>query len=110
MLTNSGHFEFTRPSMLSVFSDLMVVCNIDMDETMDLTRTLVSMSGRIAMMKAVEHSRFERVGEIIVAISFSGSFEASSYRTIMATGADVAFMGSKETNASVLAGGPPRKL
>ncbi len=104
MLTDSGHFEFARPSMLSVFSDLMVRCGIDMDEAMDLIHTPVSMSEKIAMMKAIERSRFERVGEMIVAISFGGSFEASSCKAIMAAGADVAFVGSQRDECFRLSG------
>ena len=95
MLTDSGHFQYARPSMLSSFQDLMVRCSIDMDEAMDLTRAPVSMSEKIAMMKAIERTRFDRVGEMIVAISFGGSFEASSCRAIMAAGADVVFVGSQ---------------
>ena len=95
MLTDSGHFQFAKPSMLPVFSDIMVRCNIEMDEAIGLTQAPVSMSERIAMMKAIERTRFDRVGEMIVAISFGGSFEASSCRAILAAGADVVFVGSQ---------------
>lgn len=95
MLTDSGHFQFAKPSMLPVFSDIMVRCQIDMDEAMGLTRATMSMSEKIAMLKAIERTRFDRVGEMIVAISFGGSFEASSCRAILAAGADVVFVGSQ---------------
>ncbi len=95
MLTDSGHFQFARPALLTAFSDIMVRCGIEMDEAMALTEAPVSMSERIAMLKAIERTRFERVGEMIVAISFGGSFEASSCRAIMAAGADVVFVGSQ---------------
>ena len=95
MLTDSGHFQFARPAMLPAFADIMSRCGIEMDEAMELTQAPVSMSERIAMMKAIERTRFDRVGEMIVAISFGGSFEASSCRAIMAAGADVVFVGSQ---------------
>ena len=95
MLTDSGHFQYAKPAMLPEFSDIMVRCGIEMDEAMDLTQAPVSMSEKIAMMKAIERTRFDRVGEMIVAISFGGSFEASSCRAIMAAGADVVFVGSQ---------------
>ncbi len=95
MLTDSGHFQFAKPSMLPVFSDIMVRCHIDMDEAMGLTHATMSMSEKIAMLKAIERTRFDRVGEMIVAISFGGSFEASSCRAILAAGADVVFVGSQ---------------
>lgn len=98
MLTDSGHFQFAKPDMLPSFSEIMNKCGIEMDEAMDLTEAPVSMSERVAMMKAIERTRFDRVGEMIVAISFGGSFEASSCRAIMAAGADVVFVGSQREN------------
>ena len=85
MLTDSGHFQFARPAMLPAFADIMSRCGIEMDEAMELTQAPVSMSERIAMMKAIERTRFDRVGEMIVAISFGGSFEASFRLSARAT-------------------------
>ena len=62
MLTDSGHFQFARPAMLPAFADIMSRCGIEMDEAMELTQAPVSMSERIAMMKAIERTRFDRVG------------------------------------------------
>lgn len=104
MLTDSGHFQYARPALMRCFSDLMDRCSIEMDEAMDLVRAPVSMSERIAMMKAIERTRFDRVGEMIVAISFGGSFEASSCRAIMAAGADVVFVGSQREDMFRLSG------
>ncbi len=95
MLTDSGHFQFARPGMLIAFSDLMVRCGIEMDEAIDLTRAPVSMSEKVATMKAIERTRFDRVGDMIVAASFGGSYESASCRAIMAAGADVVFVGSQ---------------
>lgn len=104
MLTDSGHFQYARPALMRCFSDLMERCSIDMDEAMGLVQAPVSMSERIAMMKAIERTRFDRVGEMIVAISFGGSFEASSCRAIMAAGADVVFVGSQRDEMFRLSG------
>lgn len=104
MLTDSGHFQYAKPAMLRAFSEIMTGCGIDMDEAMDLTQAPVSMSERIAMLKAIERTRFDRVGEMIVAISFGGSFEASSCRAIMAAGADVVFVGSQRDENFRLSG------
>lgn len=95
MLTDSGHFQYARADMLPVFGEIMGTCGIEMDEAMELTQAPVSMSEKVAMMKAIERTRFERVGDMIVAVSFGGSFEASSCRAIMAAGADVVFVGSQ---------------
>ncbi|AMK14317.1 exopolyphosphatase-related protein [methanogenic archaeon mixed culture ISO4-G1] len=95
MITDSGHFQFARPDMLTAFSDIMTRCGIDMDEAYNLTIMPVSMSEKIAMLKAIERTKFDRVGNLIVATSYGSSFEASSCRAIMAAGADVVFVGSQ---------------
>ncbi len=95
MITDSGHFQFANAGLMMSFADLMTRCRIDMDEALDLTRSQASMSEKIAMLKAIERTRFDRVGNLIVATSYGGSFEASSCRAIMAAGADVVFVGSQ---------------
>lgn len=98
MLTDSGHFQFADPAMLRCFADVLERCRIPMDEAMQLTRAPVNMSEKVAAMKAVGRSKFERVGDMIVAVSFSSSFESASCRALMASGADVAFVGSQRND------------
>ncbi len=95
MITDSGHFQFAKPALLEAFADIMKRCDINMDEAYNLTIAPVSMSEKIAMLKAMERTKFDRVGNYIVATSYGGSFEASSCRAIMASGADVVFVGSQ---------------
>jgi nanoRNase/pAp phosphatase (c-di-AMP/oligoRNAs hydrolase) len=95
MITDSGHFQFAKPAMLEAFADIMKKCDINMDEAYNLTIAPTSMSEKIAMLKAMERTKFDRVGNYIVATSYGGSFEASSCRAIMASGADVVFVGSQ---------------
>lgn len=95
MITDSGHFQFAKPELLLAFGDIMTRCGIDMDEAFDLTKAQPSMSEKIAMLKAIERTKFDRIGNYIVATSYGGSFEASSCRAIMGAGADVVFVGSQ---------------
>ena len=95
MITDSGHFQFAKPDMLEDFADIMKRCGINMDEAYNLTIAPTSMSEKIAMLKAMERTKFDRVGNYIVATSYGGSFEASSCKAIMAAGADVVFVGSQ---------------
>ena len=95
MITDSGHFQYAKADMLSDFADLMRRCDINMDEAFNLTVAPVSISEKIAMLKAIERTKFDRVGNLIVATSYGGSFEASSCRAIMQAGADVVFVGSQ---------------
>ncbi len=104
MLTDSGHFQFANAGLLRSFSELMDMHGIAMDEAMGFVQAGVSISERIAMLKAVSRVRVERVGQMIVAVSAAGSFEASSCRAILASGADVAFVGSQRDDEFRISG------
>lgn len=104
MLTDSGHFQFSDPRMLHEFADLLEKCQIPMDEALQLTRAPVNMSERVAAMKAIGRSKFDRVGDMIVAVSFGSSFEAASCRALMASGADVVFVGSQRDDEFRISG------
>ncbi len=98
MLTDSGHFKYADDRLLDDFSDLMRRHGIGMDEAMLLVQSDVSISERIATLKAVSRVRFERVGQMIVAVSNAGSYEASSCKAILEAGADIAFVASQREN------------
>ncbi|MDR1404591.1 MAG: DHH family phosphoesterase [Candidatus Methanoplasma sp.] len=98
MLTDSGHFQFANPKIMRSFAELLEKGNIHADEVFNLTRSRVTMSERIAVMKAVGRTKFDHIGDMMVATSYGGSFEASSCRALMTAGADVAFVGSQRDN------------
>ncbi len=95
MLTDSGHFQYGDYELLKDFAYILETTGIEMDEALALTRTEASMSERVATMKYIGRSKFDRVGDMIVAVSFGGSFEASGCRALLQSGADVAFVASQ---------------
>ena len=95
MLTDSGHFSHANTELLRTFSDVMDRTGIGMDEAMNFPRSEAGMSERVAMMKGMERSKFDRVGDMIVATSYGGSFEASVCKALLCAGADVVFVGSQ---------------
>ena len=95
MLTDSGHFQYANPDMMRTFADILQENDIHMDEIFSLTRSQMTMSERIAVMKAVGRVKFDSVGDMIVATAYGGSFEASSCRALVMAGADVVFVGSQ---------------
>ena len=95
MITDGGHFQFANSTLLRDFADLMDEFDINMEEAFMLTRTEMSMSERVATMKCIERSKFDRVGDMIVATSMGGSFEASGCRALLSSGADVVFVASQ---------------
>ncbi|MDI3541695.1 MAG: hypothetical protein PWQ62_609 [Candidatus Methanomethylophilaceae archaeon] len=95
MLTDSGHFQYGNPSLLRRFASLMEEHNISMDEILAITRADTGISERAAVLKGMQRSRFDRVGNFIVATSYGSSYEASISRALLNAGADVAFVGSQ---------------
>ena len=95
MLTDSGHFQFADTALLNDFSYVMEKTGIQMDEAMSLTKSEPSMSERVSVMKCIERSKFDRVGDMIVATSYGGSFEAAGCRALLLSGADVVFVASQ---------------
>lgn len=95
MITDGGHFQFSTIELLRDFADIMEEAGIEMDEAFDLTRSNVGMSERVAILKCLGRSRFERLGDMVVAIAIGGSFEASCCKALMMCGADVAFVASQ---------------
>lgn len=98
MLTDSGHFQFADPRMLRAFADLLEKCQIPMDEALSLVKAPVNMSEKTAALKAVGRSKFERVGDMLVAVSYCSSYESAACRALLASGADVVFVGSQRDN------------
>ncbi|MCQ2056022.1 MAG: DHH family phosphoesterase [archaeon] len=95
MLTDSGHFQYSNPEMLRDFAHILEITGLGIDEVIDLTKNDVSVSERIATIKCVERSKFERIGDMIVATSYGGSYEASGCRILIQAGADVSFVASQ---------------
>ena len=95
MLTDSGHFQFADTRLLDDFSYVMKETGLHMDEVMSLTKSEPSMSERVSVMKCIERSKFDRVGDMIVATSYGGSFEAAGCRALILSGADVVFVASQ---------------
>ncbi|MCL2606986.1 MAG: DHH family phosphoesterase [Methanomassiliicoccaceae archaeon] len=95
MLTDSGHFSFANTDMLRVFAEIMDKTGIEMDEALNFPRSDVGISERVAVLKGMERSKFDRVGDMIVAISYGGSFEASVCKALLSAGADIVFVGSQ---------------
>jgi nanoRNase/pAp phosphatase (c-di-AMP/oligoRNAs hydrolase) len=83
---------------------------ISMDEAMDTLRSEAGMSERIAVMKGMERSKFDRVGDMIVAVSHGGSVEASVCKALLGAGAEVVFVGSQKDDMFRLSARASQKM
>lgn len=99
ILTDSGHFQFARTETLRNFAEIMDECGIAMDEAMSVVSAETRMSERVAILKTISRTKFERVADMIVASALGNSFEASACKAIMNSGADVVFVGTQRDNA-----------
>lgn len=95
MLTDSGHFRYANPAMLSSMAALMREAGIGMDEVLDLTDLPPDVSERVSQLKGVQRLRFERIGDGIAALSLGSAHESSVCKAILNVGADIAFVGSQ---------------
>ena len=73
MLTDSGHFQFADPAFMRSFAELLDNNDIHTDEIFNLTRSQMTMSERIAVIKAVSIVKFDHVGDMMVATAYGGS-------------------------------------
>jgi len=104
MLTDSGHFQYADSRLMRTFAEILEIYKIDMDEAMTLTRADQSMSERVAVMKGIGRSTFDRVGDMIVAVSYGKSYESAMCKALMGCGADVAFAASQREGGFRLSG------
>jgi len=95
MLTDSGHFRYATKDLLESFTDLLDLCKAEIDEVFGLTEIEPDISERIAQLKGAQRMKFEKVGEFIVGISHTSSFESSVCKSLITIGVDIAFVGSQ---------------
>lgn len=95
MLTDSGHFKYATPALMTCFAEIMQDKGIDIDEVYRLTDVEPDLSERIAQLKGSQRLRFERIGEYLVVCSYGSAFESSVCKALLGIGGDVAFVGSQ---------------
>ena len=92
---DTRHFLLSTPRVLRVAADMI-------DEGADLGLVLKALqspppdiSQRIARLKAAKRMHLMRAGELIVAITHVGAYEASAARALLDLGADIAIIVSE---------------
>lgn len=95
MLTDSGHFQYADAKLMMAFAEILESQGIQIDEVMSVTKMEQSMSERAAVMKSIGHSRFDRVGDMVVAVADGKSYESSTCKALLSCGADVVFVASQ---------------
>lgn len=95
MLTDGGRFNYSDSRMLRDFAWIMENVGAEMDEAMSLLNEEPSTSERVSVLKCVARSKFERIGDMMVAVSIASMYESSCCRALLNSGADVSFVASQ---------------
>lgn len=95
MLTDSGHFRYGNAETLRVFSKIMTDFNMSMHDVMSLVEAEIGLSEKISQLRGAQRLKYSRVDKFIIATSFGSAFESSVGKSLVALGADIAFVGSQ---------------
>ncbi|HTY90722.1 MAG TPA: DHH family phosphoesterase [Methanocella sp.] len=95
IVTDTGHFRYAPPHSFEVAARLLEDGGIQFSDVLDfLTQVPGDISCRIATLKAASRMTMIREGDHLVVTSMVSSFGAQSAASLVAIGADVAFVGS----------------
>lgn len=102
------HFAIATAETIQAVSKLIRL-GADPQEAIQLLKTPMPSSERIARLKAARRIDLRKVGPWLVAVSTVGSYQASAARALIALGADIAVVGGergKEIRISLRASEP----
>lgn len=96
LVTDTGHFRYAPPRAFEVAARLLEKGSIQFSDVLDfLAQVPADVSCRIATLKAASRLTIVRDGDHLLVTSKVSSFGAQSAASLVAIGADVAFVGSE---------------
>jgi nanoRNase/pAp phosphatase (c-di-AMP/oligoRNAs hydrolase) len=96
MVTDTGHFRYAPPHAFEVAARLLEKGGIQFSDVLEfLAQMPADVSCRIATLKAASRMTMTREGDHLIVTSKVSSFGAQSAASLVAIGADVAFVGSE---------------
>ncbi|MBI5159181.1 DHH family phosphoesterase [Candidatus Micrarchaeota archaeon] len=93
IIADSAEFKNAREKTFLYAGELLGMSGGKYAEVRALVEKRADVSQRIAVLKACQRVEFEKVGEVLIASSEVGSFEAGAASALVELGADVAFVG-----------------
>jgi len=104
LLTDSGNFHFAGRNSFGVMAEAMELIKMQLYEIRELFSVELSLSERIAKLKAAKKSSIYRMGKTLVVTSHVGAFESQAAGSFIRLGADVAFVAMQEKNSVRVSG------
>lgn len=94
ILSDTARFRFATPRTMRTVVDLLERTGVSIEEVMVLLEDedYFNYSKRTAQLKAASRVKIDHMGEIIIATSNVGSFEAAAARALLICGGDIVFV------------------
>ncbi|HEY9246522.1 MAG TPA: DHH family phosphoesterase [Candidatus Methanoperedens sp.] len=97
IITDTGNFKHASADSFKAVAELIELSGIDYSEVMDVLSSLPQdISMRIAFLKAAQRTSIERIDDWIIVTSQVSSFGGAAASSLISTGADVAFVASRQ--------------
>jgi len=95
MISDTGRFKRATPEAFAAASDILAEGGFAYEDALQALSVPVSISQRIAMLKAASRAEVVRHGKWLFASTYVNSFEGSAAMTLVDLGADAAFVAGR---------------
>jgi nanoRNase/pAp phosphatase (c-di-AMP/oligoRNAs hydrolase) len=104
IIEDSAHFMVADKKTFSMMAELIEKSGKNIHQIFLLYKNPLDTGKKIAMLKAAERAQIFKAGNIVLAISQVGAFEAESAMAMIRNGADIAFVGNSEKGILKISG------
>ena len=104
IIYDTAHLRRADKSIFVLVGELLGKTGKSYQEILNLLRTEIDISERIAVLKALKRINSYRIGDVLVSFTSAGSFEASTARNLLRLGSDVAIVGSPRKKSLRISG------
>ena len=104
LIYDTAHFRRAGHETFALVAELLKKSDKNYQEILEMLRTKINISEKIAILKSMKRLNSYRMGEYIVSFTTVGSFEASVARNLLRLGADIAIVGAPKKKAVRISG------
>ncbi|MEM4598540.1 MAG: DHH family phosphoesterase [Candidatus Diapherotrites archaeon] len=93
IISDTDRFSFASKKTFEILSEMLKISGKEFNEILAMASQQKNISEKIAVLKALQKVEILRIGDIVIAKSNIGSFEAQAAEALISCGADLAFVG-----------------
>lgn len=101
---DTAHLRNADLNTLKTLVELLDKSDKSLGDVFFLLTTKIDISERIANLKALKRLKSYRVGDVLISLTYVGSFEASIARNLLRVGADIAIVAAPRKKAIRISG------